>query len=100
MEKIYQIKRSTTASSLADNIILLASRSNAVALEDRVSIDDMISYIKSELLLFPFTHKDLSFEKINDYQFVMYDYGRFLLEISEIEIHNDIPTLDAYNNLN
>jgi hypothetical protein len=101
MEKIYQIKRSNLSSTLADNIIISASRSNNSSNDSsRVTLDDMIGYINIECALFPSTNRGVAAKKVNDYHLIVNQDQNLLLEIIEMELYNDVPTLDTYNNLN
>jgi len=103
MQKVYQIKRSNRSSALADTIVVIASKANNSENDSsRTTLDDMIGYIKIEASLYPSTNRGVVVTKVNDYHIIVDQESNFLLEIIEVELYDNVPTLDVYkkDNLN
>ena len=103
MQKVYQIKRSNRSSALADAIVVVASKANNSENDSsRTTLDDMIGYIKIEASLYPSTNRGVVVTKVNDYHIIVDQESNFLLEIIEVELYDNVPTLDVYkkDNLN
>lgn len=91
--KTFKITRFPGSCDIADKLVSIAAQSNGA--NQKITIDDMVSYATCEKLLYYWTGLSTTISKINDTHLVI-DYNNEprleIIEIQEIEC----PTLDAY----
>ena len=96
MEKRFKVTRFPQSSSVCDDISLIATRCNGLPNNEKLTIDDFISYAKFSKLHWKNTNAGMTIEKISDTHLIIDVDCEPALEIIEI-LEVDFPTLDAYN---
>lgn len=81
--KVYKITRFAKSNNLADQLCLVASKSNGNAL--KISIDEMIGYISCEMILWTAGNKFLTITKVNNQHLILEQDSERLLEIIEVD---------------
>jgi hypothetical protein len=96
MKRIYRITRFKKSSTLADSVMSLCARQNSVDEFDRISLSEINCYIKCEKELYSASHKDIVCFIVNGNHLILQDGDTPLLEIQDIEVFEEVPTLDSY----
>jgi hypothetical protein len=96
MEKMYRVKRFETPSGLADAVALLCAKSNGCVWE-KLTIDEIAGYIECERKLYPSINNGVAVTRITDYHCIVDQGVKPLIEIMEVEVFNEVPTLDVYD---
>lgn len=96
MEKIYRVKMFNTSSSLIGNIAILCSKSNG-GVGGKLTIQEIIGYIECEKMLYPATNDDISVVNLTEYHFIVFRGEKPAIEVMEMEVFNEVPTLDVYD---
>lgn len=91
--KTFKVIRFPKSCDVADTLVLIATKSNGN--NEKISLDDMVSYAKCQQLLYPFSNSEVIVSKISDSHLIIERDSEPALEIIEME---DIgyPTLDVY----
>lgn len=96
MKTTYKITRfGKKTSTLADSVCVICAKSNGMD-DGKISLNDIEGYIKCEALDMPYTYKNLTITRIDDFHLIVDLDCEPLLEVMEIE-ELEVPTLDAYN---
>jgi hypothetical protein len=96
MKRMYRITRFKVSNSLADSVMSLCARQNSVDGFDRISLNEICSYVKCERELYSASHKNLLCLVVNENHLILQDGDTPLLEIQDTEVFEDVPTLDSY----
>jgi len=80
---MYKVTRFPKANSLADQVCLLATKSNGR--DVKVTIDEMIGYINCEKVFYPMANGDIIVSKIDEFHLILDQEGKPLLEIIEVD---------------
>lgn len=96
MEKLFRVKRFDKVSSLADAVVLLCAKSNGCVWE-KLTMQEIIGYVECERRLYPATNRDVVAIKVADHHYMINQGESPLVEIIDMEVFNDIPTLDVYD---
>lgn len=96
MKRIYRITRFKKQSTLADSVMSLCARQNSVDEFERISLSEISSYIKCEKELWSAAHKDIVYFIVNGNHLILQDGDTPLLEVQDIEVFDEVPTLDSY----
>ena len=99
MERRYKVTRFPQSSSVCDNISLIATRCNGLPNNEKLTIDDFISYAKFEKIHWRHSNEGMTIEKISDSHLIIDVDCEPALEIIEI-LEVDFPTIDVYNQNN
>lgn len=98
MKTTYKITRFPKSSSIGDNVCLIATKNNGYD-ETKVSLRDIVGYIKCEALTMPYTYGGLVITMVDEYHLIVDLDGEPLLEIMEIE-EVEFPTLPMQHSSN
>jgi hypothetical protein len=96
MKRMYRITRFKKASSLADCVMSLCARQNSVDEFERISLNEIGSYIKCEKELYHALNKDIAYFIVNGNHLILQDGDTPLIEVQDVEVFEDVPTLDSY----
>lgn len=96
MKRIYRITRFKKTSQLADSVMALCARQNNEDEFERISLNEMASYIKCEKELYSASHRDIVYFVVNGNHLILQDGDTPLLEVQEVEVYEEVPTLDSY----
>lgn len=91
--KTFKITRFPGSCDIADKLTSLAAKSNGA--DQKLTIDDMVSYATCEKLLYYWAGLTVTISKISDTHLIIDDNNEPRLEIIQVE-EAECPTLDAY----
>jgi hypothetical protein len=102
-EKKFRINRFPNTSTMADDVCLICAKSNG-ATKNKVTLDDIESYIACEVLKYPFANMHLFVTRVDEHHLIIEkgsirDGSEPLLEIVEYEMI-DTPVVDDEANMN
>lgn len=93
MEKTFKVTRFPKTSSMADDVCLLAVKSNGLGVGERLTIEHFICYMECEMIRYPSMNSGMTISKIDEYHLIVDKDNEPLLEIMEIE-SVELPPLD------
>lgn len=99
-ETTFKITRFPKTSSLLDTIVKLAAKSNGLPADKKLTMDDFISYIKCEIIQYPFSNSGFMITKLDNYHLVVdidSEPALEIIEIETIELPSDIDYIHSAN---
>jgi hypothetical protein len=91
--KMFKITRFPGSCDIADKLVSIAAKSNGA--DQKVTIDDMVSYATCEKMLYYWAGLEVTISKISDTHLIIDDKNEPRLEIIQME-EIECPTLDVY----
>ena len=93
METTFKVTRFPKSSSMADDVCLLAVKSNGLGVGERLTMEHFIYYMECEIIKYPWMNSGMTISKIDEYHLIVDKDNEPLLEIMEIE-SVELPPLD------
>jgi hypothetical protein len=78
---------------MADDVCLLAVKSNGLGVGERLTMEHFIYYMECEIIKYPSMNSGVTISKIDDFHLIVDKDNEPLLEIIEIE-SVELPPLD------
>lgn len=95
MKRMYKITRFKKYSTLADNVVSLCAMQNSVDESEKISLNEIASYIKCEKELYSASNKYIVYFVVNNNHLILQDDDMTLLEVEDVESFEEVPTLDS-----